>query len=275
MEKFSVLMSIYKNDKPEFFKEALESVTIKQSLKPNQVVIVYDGKVDKKIDEIIELVKQLNTEIEYTIVKLDKNSGLAVALNKGIKQCKYELIARMDSDDIALPDRFEKQIKCFDENNQIVLLGGAISEFKEKPNIINSTRMVPIDEKEIRKMAKHRNPFNHMTVMYKKSNVLNVGGYTEDFGKLEDYKLWVDMLSKQYKVANLPDILVNVRVGNGFIERRSNKQEIKDWDNLQKHLYNANIVNKFDIFVNKIYIRCFIYMPKFLKKFFYLKILRK
>ena len=116
---------------------------------------------------------------------------------------------------------------------------------------------------------------NHVSVMYLKSAVLAVGGYSEDFGKLEDYKLWVDLITAGYKLANIDDIVVNVRVGKGFIARRSNKREIQDWDMLQTYLLKNNLINKRKAWMNKLYIRAFIYMPAWMKKIAYKTILRK
>lgn len=273
--KFSVLMSVYKNDNSLYFEEALKSVTNLQTLRPNQVVIVKDGPVDKTIDFIINKIKKNNSNIEFTVLTKSKNEGLAAALNDGIKLCKYDLIARMDSDDISLNDRFEKQINLFKKYNDVDAIGGSIAEFNKRPGDIQSKREVGLTMDEIVKMAKKRTPMNHVSVMYKKKSIIEVGCYSENFGKLEDYKLWVDLINANRKLMNISDIIVNVRVGDGFLSRRSNKREIQDWDMLQKYLLKNNIVNHFEAFLNKIYIRVFIYMPGWLKKIAYSTILRR
>lgn len=273
--KFSVLMSVYKNDKPEFFKEALESVSVEQTLKPDQIVIVYDGPVLEEIDGIIDDCKKKNEEIEYTIIKKMQNEGLAAALNTGLSACKFDWVARMDSDDISTNDRFEKQFNYLKNNQGISVLGGFVSEFDENPGELISTREVGITHEAICKMAKTRTPMNHMSVIYLKNDILNLGGYSENFGKLEDYKLWVDAISAGYKLANISDVIVYARVGNGFIERRSSRREIHDWDMLQKYLKKAGLIGRFKAFKNKIYIRIFIYTPKWIKRFLYKKVLRK
>ena len=273
--KFSVLMSVYKNDNSLYFEEALKSVTNLQTLRPNQVVIVKDGPVDKTIDFIINKIKKNNSNIEFTVLTKSKNEGLAAALNDGIKLCKYDLIARMDSDDISLNDRFEKQINLFKKYNDVDAIGGSIAEFNKRPGDIQSKREVGLTMDEIVKMAKKRIPMNHVSVMYKKKSIIEVGCYSENFGKLEDYKLWVDLINANRKLMNISDIIVNVRVGDGFLSRRSNKREIQDWDMLQKYLLKNNIVNHFEAFLNKIYIRVFIYMPGWLKKIAYSTILKR
>lgn len=273
--EFSVLMSVYGKDNAEDFREALKSVTLTQTKKPKQVVIVQDGIVPSSIDEIIDDIKNQASEIEITVLKKETNQGLASALNSGLSLCKYDWIARMDSDDISVADRFEKQIAFIESNMDVAVLGGAIAEFENEIGDIQSERHVELIHEEITRMAKSRTPMNHVSVMYLKSAVLAVGGYSEDFGKLEDYKLWVDLIAAGYKLANIDDIIVNVRVGKGFIERRSNKREIQDWDMLQTYLLKNNMITKRKAWVNKLYIRVFIYMPAWMKKIAYKTILRR
>ena len=272
---FSVLMSVYGKDNASFFYEALLSVTLKQTIKPTQVVVVEDGPVPTELDSVISSVIKQVPECEFTIIRKIVNSGLASALNTGLAACKYEWVARMDSDDISLDDRFEKQIDYISNHPEVDCLGGSIAEFYDIPGDLQSVRHVGVDTDSIRRMAKIRTPMNHVSVIYKKSSVEKVGSYCEDFGKLEDYKLWVDLLSNNAKLANIDDILVYVRVGNGFIERRSNTREILDWDMLQAYLLNSGLINRFEAIKNKVYIRAFIYMPGWLKKFLYKALLRK
>ena len=273
--KFSVLISVYKNDNPVFFREALESISTSQTVKPAQIVIVIDGPVPEEIHNIINDSIQKENEIDFTVVPLEINKGLATALNVGIDHCKYEWVARMDSDDISLPDRFMKQVEYIEQNPETDIVGGAISEFQNKPGDIHSERHVGLDQQAIEKMAKSRTPMNHVSVMYKKQAVVNAGKYAEDFGKLEDYKLWVDMIVNGAHMSNIDDVLVYVRTGNGFIARRSNKREITDWDMLQSYLLKGGIINKHIALKNKLYIRCFIYMPGWMKEIAYKTVLRR
>ena len=272
--KISVLMSVYKNDNPDFFKQALTSVILQQERKPEQVVVVYDGPVSEKFDDIINQIQEDNKNIEITTIKKEKNQGLAAALNTGLQSCKYEWVARMDSDDISTSDRLRKQEEYLLKHSEIDVLGGFIAEFNENPNDIISVRKVGMNQTDIIRMCKSRTPMNHVSVIYRKEAIKEVGGYAEDFGKLEDYRLWVDLLSANKKMANLDDVIVKVRVGNGFIERRSDKREIEDWDMLQRYLLKAGLVNRWESIRNKMYIRTFIYMPGWLKKFLYKTILR-
>lgn len=273
--EFSALVSVYGKDDALFFKEALLSISKDQTIKPAQIVVVEDGPVPNEIERSIECAINAAPECEFTVIRKSQNAGLAAALNTGLKECKYEWVARMDSDDISLPDRFAKQLDYIKNHPNVDIIGGAIAEFTLTPGDMQSERHVGLDMEAIRKMAKSRTPMNHVSVMYKKSVVEEAGCYSENFGKLEDYKLWVDLLGNNAALANVDDILVYVRTGNGFISRRSNKREIVDWDMLQSYLLESGIINRFDGFKNKLYIRAFIYMPSFLKIFLYKTFLRK
>lgn len=269
-------MSVYKNDTASFLTRALESISFDQFLKPNQIVLVVDGPVsDDILNAISVFEKNVFGDIEFTLIKKQTNEGLAAALNTGIAACKYDLVARMDSDDISLPERFTRQIAFMETNSDIAVLGSNIIEFEEDENVILDKRVVPSEYEDIVEMLKTRNPINHMTVMFRKNIITKIGGYCENFGKLEDYKLWVDVVVAGYMIHNLAEDLVKARIGNGFIDRRSNKREISDWDMLQKYLISVGMINKTKARKNKFYIRAFIYMPKWIKKIAYKTILRK
>lgn len=272
--EFSVLISVYEKDNPIFFQMALESVTVNQSVKPSQVVIVQDGAVPKKIDEIIRETEFRMSSIEFTVIKKEKNEGLASALNAGIPMCRYNWIARMDSDDIAVSSRFQLQTDYILKHPDISVIGGAIAEFKSEIGDIDSERYVKSEYYEIKKMARSRSPMNHVTVMFSKEAIQKVGGYSEDFGKLEDYKLWVDLISEGMILFNINKVLVYVRVGNGFLNRRSITREILDWDMLQTYLLKSKIIDKRKAFLNRLCIRIFIYMPGWMKKIAYKYLLR-
>lgn len=275
--KFSVLMSVYKSDNADYLLRAIESVTIDQTLKPTQLVLVKDGPVSEEIDaNIIKMQSELNNiGIEFTVISKEVNAGLAVALNTGLEYCKYEYVARMDSDDVSLPNRFELELPYIADNPDISVLGGGITEFEDDEKVPIQARIVPQKHDEIVDMLRTRNAMNHVTVVFKKSDIIELGGYSENFGKLEDYKLWVDAVCAGLKLQNISDICVNVRVGAGFIERRSNKREIQDWDMLQEYLKKAKLIGSSKALINKLYIRVFIYMPAWMKKIAYKTILRR
>ena len=273
--EFSVLLPVCGRDHPEYFKKALESISIRQKLKPNQIVIIEDGPVPERIDQIIADQQSLLPGIAFTVISKPRSAGLAAALNTGLQVCQYEWIARMDSDDISSPDRFQKQIDYLRAHPDIDVLGGTIAEFKQSPGDIRSYRPVRLKHKDIAAMAKRRSPMNHVSVMYSKIAVMRVGGYSTKYGKLEDYKLWVDLLMNGARFANLKDILVFVRIGNGFMKRRSNYREILYWDRLQLHLLKNRLIDQKQVILNRFYIRAFILLPGWMKRILYQSLLRK
>lgn len=217
--RFSVLMSVYYKENPSWFKTALDSV-INQTLQPNEIVLIEDGKLTDELYKVIEEYKNQYSNL-FKIIPLEKNSGLGEALRIGVLNCSNELIARMDTDDIAKNDRFKKQIQFFQEHPNVDLVGSWISEFEDEPDKIISYRQLPIEHQEIYKFGQFRCPVNHMTVMYRKDAVLKAGNY-QTFKNIEDYYLWGRMLKQGAVFANIPECLVNVRAGNSMLKRRAN-----------------------------------------------------
>ena len=216
MTRFSVLMAIYSKETPENLEQCLESLVI-QTIPASEVVIVKDGILTDELEKTLLVWQQ---RLPIKVVGYQETNGLAYAMNYGIHYCNYELIARMDSDDICLKERFEIQIKYFNENPHVALVSGYICEFKYNPGDIKSVRKVPLDHDKIVRYLKWRNAFNHMAVIFKKSVVLSVGGYNDNLTYFEDYDLWIRLVQAEYKVSNIPEILVNVRIGNNMIGRR-------------------------------------------------------
>lgn len=226
-KKYSVLMSIYFKEKPEFFRLSIESM-IKQTVKPDEIVIVKDGKLTKELDDVIEYYVSKYKGI-FTIVPLEKNMGLGLALNEGLKKCRNELVARMDTDDICPKERCELQIKEFIKNSDISIVGTMMDEFYDDPSNIVSVRVVPTKHEDILKFSRRRSPFNHATVMYKKSSVLCCGGY-HDVKRKEDIDLFVRMLNKGYKTMNIDKSLYSCRANEGNFLRR------KSWENCKSYI---------------------------------------
>ena len=168
MEKYSVLMSLYKKEHPEYLCKALESM-INQTVKPDEIVLVEDGPLTPELYAVVEDYKE-----HLTIVVNEKNMGLGLALNEGLKACRNELVARMDTDDISKPDRCEKQLKRFEEKPELAIVGCHIDEFVGTPENIISQRRVPTTSGAIFNYAKRRSAFNHPAVMYRKSAVLSL-----------------------------------------------------------------------------------------------------
>lgn len=232
MNRFSVLMSIYHKEKLEYFNRAMQSIWDDQSAKPHEIVLVQDGKLTDDLYNVISEWKNKLGDV-LKIIPLEHNVGLGDALNEGIKHCSYELIARMDTDDISLPDRFEKQLKIF-ENSDVDICSSWVSEFDNDENTIISYRKIPREHDEIVNYSKMRNPINHPAVMYKKSIVEQAGGYKKMMW-FEDYYLWSRMILNGAKFYNIQEALVNMRAGYGQLERRGGlKYAIEEFKFLKK-----------------------------------------
>ena len=238
-ERFSIITSIYKNDNPAFVRTALESITRKQTLKPAEVILVVDGPIP---EELALVVKEYECDEIFHVIWVQENKGLGNALRLGVETAKYDIIARMDSDDIAVPDRFEKQIAYMEAHPDCDVLGGQISEFIDEDSNIVGKRIVPCDHDEIVMWLKGRCPFNHVSVTMLRSRVLAVGNYM-DWHFNEDYYLWIRMAEANCKFANLPDTLVNVRVGKDMYARRGGWRYFKSEAGLQGYMLNHKIIS--------------------------------
>lgn len=244
---FSVAMSVYKNDNATFFDKALESITEGQTVKPTEIVLVVDGFIDDGLNAVIE--KYSKKYDIFNIIRLPENLGLGNALKIAVENSKNELIARMDSDDIAVSTRFEEQLNCFENDNSLDIVGGNISEFIGDENNIVAYRRVPISDSDIKQYLRIRCPFNHVTVMYKKSAVQKSGGYLDLFWN-EDYYLWIRMFLNNAKFANTGTTLVNVRTGSDMYSRRGGKRYFKSEVYLQNFMLKNKIINIFTYFTN-------------------------
>ncbi|NLP46836.1 MAG: glycosyltransferase [Epulopiscium sp.] len=225
---YSVLMSVYKKEKPEYFIESIESM-LKQTVKPEQIVIVKDGPLTEKLDNVVDKYKELFPNI-FTVVPLDKNLGLGLALNEGLKKCRNELVARMDTDDISLERRCELQLSEFTKDTKLSICGTMIDEFFNTPDNIVTSRIVPENHDEILKFSRRRSPFNHVTVMFKKEDVLSTDGGYRDILRKEDIDLFIRMLTRGFKGKNINQSLVLVRSDEGYYRRR------KSWLNCKGYI---------------------------------------
>ena len=238
-------MSVYKKEKAEYLKLALDSV-INQTLTPDEIVLVQDGELTEVLYTVIEEYKQKYPNV-FKNYALKQNQGLGKALNYGMEKCSNELIARMDTDDIAEPNRFELQIQEFIKDKDLILCGGQIAEFADNPNEITGYRNVPLTHNEILKFCKKRNPFNHVTVMFKKQAVQSVGGY-QHMPYFEDYWLWARMLKAGYKTKNVDNVLVKVRAGHDMIARRGGFDYVKTIVKFEKNMNKLKFINIFTFF---------------------------
>lgn len=269
----SVLMSIYCKENSHFLTQCLESIWDNQILKPTEIILVKDGVLTPELEQVIARWQEKLGNI-LKVVSLEQNVGLGKALNIGLQYCSYDWVFRMDTDDISTPDRFLKQIEFIQQNPDIVLFGGQILEFNQDISDANVLKAVPITDKEIRKFAQKRCPFNHMTVAYKKDIILKLGGYQHHLF-MEDYNLWLRVIGAEYKVANLPDVLLYARVGNGMHARRRGWQYIQS----EKQLLDLKIKLKIQPFIPAVflfYVRSFFrLLPSSLLEKVYNILLRK
>ena len=211
-------MSVYHKEKPAQLEQAIESIQ-RQTLPTSDFVLVCDGSLNADLDAVIQRKEQQMGNI-LQVVRLPQNVGLGRALNAGLRHCRCELVARMDSDDISYPDRCEKQVKVFAAHPEISVCSGIVEEFSADVQVVDSRRVPPETQAEILEFAKSRNPFNHPCVMYKKSAVESVGSY-QDFYLLEDYYLWLRMLLAGYQGYNLQGPLLHMRAGSDMYKRRA------------------------------------------------------
>lgn len=269
-EKYSVLMSVYNQEKPENLQKSIESM-MKQTLPPGEFVLVCDGKLDEKLNDVIRWAEENWRDI-FVCVRLKEHSGLGEALKEGVLHCKYPYIARMDSDDISEPNRCELQMKEM-KKGVYAVVGGIIQEFRKKPGDMKSYRVSPETQEEILLYAKKRNPFNHPCVMLKKEAVIAAGNYQE-FSDFEDYYLWIRMLKQGYRGYNLQKELLHMRVGNGMYERRGGLLYVKSIVRFQKYMREIHYIGNFR-FVCNCAIRIFMsIVPKYLRECFYRWFLR-
>lgn len=236
--EFSALLSIYKNEEPIYFYKCMESLYM-QSLQASEIVLVIDGPVPLSIWNVIHHWKE---KLNINVFPLEKNVGLGEALNYGLSKCKFDLVARMDTDDICDKYRFEKQVSLFKEDNKLTICGSCIDEIEPYTCALLSKRIVPLTHELILKKVAYRNPFNHMTVMYKKSAVLKVGSYQHLSG-MEDWYLWLRLLSSGYKAQNIPESLVAARTGTQMLSRRSGFQYVKSEWIITKKKLDLKIIN--------------------------------
>lgn len=267
--EFTVLLSIYHKESPLFFEQSLNSI-FNQTLQPSEVIIVKDGPLTKELDTIINFFCNKHKQIK--VIPLPKNVGLGNALNEGIKYCSHELIARMDTDDIAKKSRFEKQIAVFKNDASIDVCSGWIEEFEGNCSNVLSIKKIPEEHNEIFKYSKHRCPINHPAVMYKKSAVIKAGGYE---GFPEDYRLWVKMLMNGNKFYNIQESILFFRFSKEMIKRRGGWKYAMFDIKSQFDFYKMGFIN-IPTFLYNIFIRVLVRLvPTSGRNFIYKHLLRK
>ena len=237
---YSVLMAVYGKEKPEFFRQSIESM-LAQTLPFSDFVLVCDGALTHELNEVNSWAQEEMGE-KLQIIRLKENKGLGKALRTGVPRCRCSVIARMDSDDISRPDRCERQFRII-ERDGYDLVSGTLQEFVREPGDMDRLRVLPRTSEEILQYAKKRNPFNHPCVMFRKESVLRVGSY-QDFPGFEDYYLWIRMLRKGCKGYNVQEVILDMRTGNGMYDRRGGRDYLYWVLRFQRYLYCKNFITK-------------------------------
>lgn len=269
--KYSVLMSVYNKEIPEYLDGSMDSMW-NQTIPVDDFVLVCDGPLNPELEQVIQEQKQSHGET-LQVVRLEEGQGLGKALNYGMQFCKHEIIARMDSDDISKPERMEKQLEAM-EKYQADLVGSAVDEFEDNIENVKATRRMVETSEEIRKYIGKRNPFNHPTMVYVKSAVLQAGGYM-DCPFFEDYYLWARMIQAGKIGYNVPESLLYMRAGAKMYQRRGGLAYGKLAFKFRRKLRKMG-VSSFGQYVVSAYgqfLVCLI--PNFMREFFYQKFLRK
>lgn len=267
--RLSVLMSVYEKESPACLCECLDSLAM-QTLPVDEVVLVEDGPVGETLKATIARYRKI---LPIVSLPLPAHVGLGAALRAGLHHCQGEYVARMDSDDICVPERFEKQIKFLESNPKVDVVGGAIAEYEEDPSAPHSIRTLPVAGAALRHFARFRTPMNHVTVTFRKASVMAAGNY-ESSHCLQDYYLWARMLALGYVLHNLSEVLVYVRCGNGMQARRGGFAYAKEEIKLQRHLRKLGLLNAGGALLNIVMRVPIRLAPSFVRAFCYRLILR-
>ena len=243
--KFSVSMCVYGKDDPQFFRAAVESI-LNQTVTPSEVVLVVDGPVPEELDAVIRGYEAMSI---FRVVRFAENQGHGNARRAGLAACSNELVALMDADDLSAPDRFQKQLAKFAGDPSLDIVGGMITEFLGEPDNVVARRDVPLEDQDIKQYMKKRCPMNQVTVMFKKTSVDRVGGFIDWYCD-EDYYLWLRMTLAEMQFGNVPDVLVNVRVGEEMYQRRGGKKYFLSEAKLQKYMLDHKIIGFFTYMMN-------------------------
>lgn len=267
---FSVLLSVYYKEQPAFLCQSLNSI-ISQTLLPDEIVLVKDGILSEDLEAEMDTFRKKYSNLK--IISLATNQGLGKALNEGLKYCSYDLVARMDTDDIAKPNRFEKQIEIFKEYPEVDICSSWIEEFEETKENVLSIRKLPHHHRTLAEYAKKRCPINHPVVMFRKSAVLQAGGY-KHFPLFEDYYLWMRMLMNGAKFYNIQESLLYFRFSSEMFKRRGGWKYAMNELRFQCMMKQEHFISTFE-FLRNVAIRFSTrIIPNSWRTFIYKKILR-
>lgn len=271
MENYSVLTTIYKNDNPEYLKQSIDSM-LSQTVVTDDYVIVADGPLSQELDDVIA--SYTSQHSVFHIVRLEDNGGLGIALRTGLLECHNELIARLDSDDISVPERCEIQLKEFETDPELAIVGSDMYEFDETPEAIKDIKKMPSTSEQIYNYGKRRNPFNHSSVMYKKSVILAVGNYST-MRRSQDIELWSKVIYRGYKTKNISKPLIYFRTdGVQRIRRKRKWSNVKSDLKIFKQNYKMGYASFLDYLFVYVYQIVFYLMPEKMASVLYKRLFR-
>lgn len=265
--KYSVLMSVYSKEKSEYLRAAMESM-FAQTVPCDEFVLVCDGPLNEGLDGVInEMDEKFGGRLR--VIRIKENVGLGNALNVGIKECKNELIARMDSDDISMADRCEKQLNIFVSDPSVAIVSGTIEEFIGSTDHVVGARRLPETPESIIRYSRKRNPFNHPAVMLRKSEVEISGGYSEGYPLFEDYYLWIRMLERGYRGRNIDEPILMMRVSEDTYFRRGGKNYAENMLKFHKWMKDSKWTSCWDFLTGAIPHALICILPNKLRKTIY------
>lgn len=270
--KYSVLMSVYFKENPNWLEYSIESM-MNQTVKPDEFVLVEDGPLTEELDSVVEKYAEKYPKI-FNVVKIKKNGGLGPALKLGVENCRNEYIARMDSDDYSVPNRIEKEFEIFEKDSTIGMVGSNVSEFIDNIQNVICNVVLPEENEDIIRFSKKRNPFRHPSVMFKKSEVIKAENYREYY-LCEDYDMWLRMIRNNCKCYNIQENLVYMRISDDFYKRRGGIKYLKSINKFKKEQMTLGYFTKMEYLKSIIPHAIVCLMPNFMRDFVYKKLLRK
>lgn len=271
-KEYSVLMSVYYKENAKWFEESIQSMFV-QTIQPKEFVLVEDGKLTEELENVVKKYKKKYPKT-MKVVKLDANVGLGPALQRGVKECSCEYIARMDSDDYSVPNRIEKEFEIFEKDSTIGMVGSNVSEFIDNIQNVICNVVLPEKDEDIIKFSKKRNPFRHPSIMFKKSEVIKAGNYREYY-LCEDYDMWLRMIRNNCKCYNIQDNLVYMRISDDFYKRRGGIKYLKSINKFKKEQMTLGYFTKMEYLKSIIPHAIVCLMPNFMRDFVYRKMLRR
>ncbi|MCD8095489.1 MAG: glycosyltransferase [Ruminococcus sp.] len=272
LPKYTVCMSVYSGENPHFLQESLDSM-FRQTHPCSELILVCDGQLGDELNSVVDEFKRLYPDT-FTVLQMKSGSGVGGCANAAIKRAKTEYIVKMDSDDIALENRCQRQLELMVKKPQLDMCGAFIEEFDSDSSQAIAIKRTPLTHREILEYSKRRNPFNNQTLVYKKSAAIKAGGYSK-FRRCEDYDFVVRMLSSGAVGENIPEVLVRYRVTQSNLERRKNFNNTRSFISVRWRIFRSGYSSFVDFLIPTVAQLALFVLPKSLTGKLYNKFLRK